>query len=839
MGLSVERVDGVVRVGGVPLSSEQLQRLAQALSDCLEEPGGTDSHGNDLRAWQEIQHELGSDIAPSGKSMAALAELEGALSKASDALDVPALADWLMATRRLQRGLSDLLGRGQSSASARSRLASSAWSLLPGADFDDIPTLLARLGPYLQKGGRGPYTALLGTPGQSAEAVELLLLMKRASQLGVHLDWPPAPLLPVHPKQVAASLVRKVFDDLGAESGLMEGLVHGEPKESLPERGGKGGGTSAGVAGFLLLLRRKAVGLGLELHVPPPDRGGGWRVEDASDTAERYFCALFEETPRRAYLEMYISYLDIPHLRSVQKAKRAHSILLEERRSASQGLAFHWPSPLSAAGGPVGFLPPSADWAPDAAFRCYQDLLLHPGMGQHAKSMLGLMRIAGEIAYEPDWPPPPLDQAQVRKMCAAVELQCLWGCMVLDMFSQLSPAERKRISLPPSPLTGASVTAFKADWKELAGNRRVYSWLLSASGLPDGLRKKRDAMRLDRQPTGGRSGSTLLGLLHGDVGSLAEDLHRDRIRERKEHSSELEREVGALRRSGGAQVRQILATSGELRASLERDRSLLRSEAEAAAESIKARRKWRTLPMVLCPPGTFRMGQEAKKSKALIDEVLHVQVRLTKSFWVAAHPVTQDLYLAVMGKKPSDFSGAERPVERVGWLEAVLFCNRLSALAGYVPAYKVESMDGPRMPRLPHVSWRPMADGYRLPTEAEWEYAARAGEAHLYSGSGELGEVAWHMGNSGGGTHPVGTKRANAWGLFDMSGNVFEWVWDWYGEFPDSEATDPCGPSKGSHRVRRGGGWCMYAASMEVGHRNYCSPADRYNYLGFRIARNG
>jgi formylglycine-generating enzyme required for sulfatase activity len=187
-----------------------------------------------------------------------------------------------------------------------------------------------------------------------------------------------------------------------------------------------------------------------------------------------------------------------------------------------------------------------------------------------------------------------------------------------------------------------------------------------------------------------------------------------------------------------------------------------------------------------------------------------------------------------MGDNPSHFTGDNLPVEQVNWFKAVEFCNKLSQNEGLAPAYTVNGED---------VSWNRSANGYRLPTEAEWEYAARGGNGSpgnfTYAGSNNVDEVAWYNGNSGDKTHPVGTKKANGLGLYDMSGNVWEWCWDWYGDYSGSAQTDPVGVSSGSYRVLRGGGsWGSSALEVRSAYRSYLNPSYRNFFIygvGFRL----
>ena len=213
----------------------------------------------------------------------------------------------------------------------------------------------------------------------------------------------------------------------------------------------------------------------------------------------------------------------------------------------------------------------------------------------------------------------------------------------------------------------------------------------------------------------------------------------------------------------------------------------------------------------LIKAGSFMMGSNDGND----DEKPVHSVRISKDFCMGVYEVTQQQWEAVMQANPSGFKGATRPVERVSWTEVQTFIDRVNRQSG--------------------------CNGcYRLSTEAEWEYAARAGTSTKYSfgdNEAQLGDYAWYRGNSDSGTHPVGQKEPNPWGLYDMHGNVWEWVQDWYESYPEGTITDPTGPGTGSSRVLRGGGWNGAARVVRSASRGYWLPDDRYNRLGFRLVR--
>ncbi|WP_435881528.1 formylglycine-generating enzyme family protein [Streptomyces xanthochromogenes] len=189
-----------------------------------------------------------------------------------------------------------------------------------------------------------------------------------------------------------------------------------------------------------------------------------------------------------------------------------------------------------------------------------------------------------------------------------------------------------------------------------------------------------------------------------------------------------------------------------------------------------------------------------------------------RPYRLAEFPVTQAGYVEVTGGRPSTARGARLPVEGVSWLDAVRYCNALSLREGLTPAYREVEGEG--------VEWDDASDGYRLPSEGEWEHACRAGTTQARYGP--LDEIAWHRGNSDERPHEVGGRRPNAWGLHDMLGNVWEWCWDVY----DAEVY-------GSYRVLRGGGWFDESWSCRASVRRRSHPTFRIDDVGFRVARSG
>ena len=215
--------------------------------------------------------------------------------------------------------------------------------------------------------------------------------------------------------------------------------------------------------------------------------------------------------------------------------------------------------------------------------------------------------------------------------------------------------------------------------------------------------------------------------------------------------------------------------------------------------------------MVYVSGGTFTMGGTSEQGSDADDSEKPTHSVTLSSYYICKYEVTQALWRAVMGSNPSYFKGDNLPVESVSWNDCQTFINRLNSYTGR---------------------------NFRLPTEAEWEFAARGGNysrRYKYSGSNDIGDVAWNTDNSGDRTHPVGTKQTNELGLYDMSGNVWEWCSDWYGSYSSYSQSNPTGATSGSGRVNRGGSWIFDAwycrASIRFGH----APGFSSSNLGLRL----
>jgi len=221
------------------------------------------------------------------------------------------------------------------------------------------------------------------------------------------------------------------------------------------------------------------------------------------------------------------------------------------------------------------------------------------------------------------------------------------------------------------------------------------------------------------------------------------------------------------------------------------------------------------LELVLIPAGEFKMGSPDSDKDAFKWEKPQHRVRITKPFYLGKFLVTQEQWEAVMGGNPSDLKGPKKPVEMVNWEDCQKFLKRLN-----------DKVRGER---------------FQLPTEAQWEYACRAGSKTRYcfgDDEKQLGEYGWYEKNSGNTTHPVGEKKPNGWGLYDMHGNVWEWCQDWYGDgyYATSPTDDPMGAATGSHRVVRGGWWFDPAGLCRSAFRGLSESGRRFEDLGLRVS---
>ena len=250
---------------------------------------------------------------------------------------------------------------------------------------------------------------------------------------------------------------------------------------------------------------------------------------------------------------------------------------------------------------------------------------------------------------------------------------------------------------------------------------------------------------------------------------------------------------------------------------------------------------------VLISAGSFVMGSpenEVERESWNNDEQQH-HVRITRSFYMQTHEVTQGEWQALIGNNPSYFSssgdgancGFNCPVETVNWWEALAYANALSNSEGLQECYVLSGCRNRVGDNMQCTNVSLNSDcGYRLPTEAEWEYAARAGSrTAFYNGERTPDDIAWYWDNSNEQTHPVEQLEANSWGLYDMSGNVWEWCWDWFGFYGSSPATDPVGADSGSYRVSRGGSWHHSASGARSAYRGGDDAGGLSRGIGFRL----
>ena len=277
-----------------------------------------------------------------------------------------------------------------------------------------------------------------------------------------------------------------------------------------------------------------------------------------------------------------------------------------------------------------------------------------------------------------------------------------------------------------------------------------------------------------------------------------------------------------IRKSGYATSRQTVTISEGQTASI--SGSLTSSTSSSSANTLSSSasslsgnaltipvKNGISIEMVKVEAGSFNMGATPEMINPDTDEKPVHRVTLTNDYYIGKYEVTQALWQAVMGSNPSHFKGDDLPVEQVSWNDCQDFISKLNAMTG---------------------------KRFRLPSEAEWEYAARGGKksrGYQYSGSNTLGDVAWYEGNSGSKTHAVGTKQPNELGIYDMTGNVWEWCQDWYGSYSSSPQTNPTGAVRGSFRVGRGGSWYHSARNCRSSYHDFDTPVSRGNYLRLRL----
>jgi formylglycine-generating enzyme required for sulfatase activity len=261
------------------------------------------------------------------------------------------------------------------------------------------------------------------------------------------------------------------------------------------------------------------------------------------------------------------------------------------------------------------------------------------------------------------------------------------------------------------------------------------------------------------------------------------------------------------------------------------------------------------------PAGTFTMGSPTDESGHRDDEIQH-QVTLTKGFYMGKYPVTQAQYQAVMGKTieeqqalagyPSNYGrGNHFPMYFVRWYDAIVFCNKLSMKEGLSPAYRISGSTDPALwgavptsnldaakPTWDAVQIVEGSNGYRLPTEAQWEYACRAGTTTAFNwGTNTIDSTQANYNNTLNMTTEVGSFAPNAWGLYDMHGNVYEWCWDWYGTYASGALTDPTGPVSGFERISRGGTFNAIGMYLRSAYRSSDYPSNWQISSGFRVVR--
>ncbi|MDR2516737.1 MAG: SUMF1/EgtB/PvdO family nonheme iron enzyme [Spirochaetaceae bacterium] len=298
---------------------------------------------------------------------------------------------------------------------------------------------------------------------------------------------------------------------------------------------------------------------------------------------------------------------------------------------------------------------------------------------------------------------------------------------------------------------------------------------------------------------------------------------------------------GAAYRNNGDNHRAIPDFTEAVRLNPDNARYKENLESAGAAERAAAvqRISLETANMVRIPGGTFTMGSPANEPQRNNHEGPQHQVTVS-TFYMGKYEVTQREWREVMGNNPSGFRGDNLPVENLSWNDAVEYCNWRSRREGLIPAYTINGTD---------VRWNRSANGYRLPAEAEWEYACRAGTRGPFSTGNNITTGQANYNGNGpynnnargvyrGRTVNAGRFAPNAWGLYDMHGNVYEWCWDWYGAYTSEAQTNPAGPSAGSTRVNRGGSWGRGAQNARSAGRYGNDPSYRFRNLGLRLVRS-
>lgn len=316
------------------------------------------------------------------------------------------------------------------------------------------------------------------------------------------------------------------------------------------------------------------------------------------------------------------------------------------------------------------------------------------------------------------------------------------------------------------------------------------------------------------------------------VARLSQD-YRDQVNSAKSKLSKFEAEKGAVLRDLELEIEMVdtdlIMAKQKHKSSIQAYESIL--EAHTATVQI-----WLSpfglsespIEGVEIPKGSYWRGSSGHGHP---DEVPLKTIRLNASIWISVVPITQGIYSTIMGFNPSARCDLQRPVEMISWFDALEFCNTLSKLEGLDPVYHLQNEGSPIC------KWN--LNGYRLPTEAEWEVAARASDNTMFSGSDASKMVAWTLENAHNKTQPVRRRRPNGWGIYDMSGNVWEWCWDCYDSkyYQDSPKDDPKGPRTAETNVLRGGAATLPADRARVSNRYHLPPDTRDATVGFRVVR--